>query len=72
MTDVIDAGCEREQDDRERALAAQRNKPKMEPVGFCYNCDELVNHGCFCDSDCRDDFERRARAARLNKQGCAQ
>lgn len=59
MTDAIDMGCQREQEDRDRALAAQAAKPAMPPLGFCYNCDELVVAGCFCDADCRDDYEKR-------------
>lgn len=59
MTDAIDQGCEFEEQDRARALAAQAAKLKMEPVGFCYYCDEpIFNGGCFCDGDCRDDYER--------------
>lgn len=59
MTDAIDLGCQREQEDRDRALAAQAAKPSMPPLGFCYNCDKPIELGCFCDVYCRDDYEHR-------------
>lgn len=67
MTDAIDQGCQREQEDRERALAVQAAKPVMVFKGECYNCEATIERGCFCDGDCRDDFERRIRAKKLNK-----
>lgn len=67
MTDSIDMGCEREQEDRERALAAQAAKPKMVFKGECYNCEAEIVRGCFCDGDCRDDYERRERLDRINQ-----
>lgn len=67
MTDAIDQGCQREQEDRERALAVQAAKPAMPFIGSCYNCEALIDRGCFCDRDCRDDFERHTRAKQLNK-----
>lgn len=65
MTDVIDQGCQREEEDRARALKAQAEKQHMEPVGFCYNCDEVVFEGCFCDIYCRDDYEQRERKEKI-------
>lgn len=59
--DIIDLGCQLEQEYRERALAAQRVKPAMQPCGFCYNCDDICFAGCFCDPDCRDDYVKRYR-----------
>lgn len=67
MTDPIDQACQREEEDRERALKAQAAKPRMQPCGACYNCDAVVDGRCFCDGDCRDDYERRERAKQLNK-----
>lgn len=67
MTDDIDRACEREIQDRERALQAQAAKPVMQPCGSCYNCDVAVSGRCFCDGDCRDDYERRTRAKKLNR-----
>lgn len=45
-----------------RAEAA-RFKPQV-ATGFCLNCDETVDSGLFCDTDCRDDHARRDAAAR--------
>ncbi|OHD23485.1 MAG: hypothetical protein A2Y38_19120 [Spirochaetes bacterium GWB1_59_5] len=59
MTDEIDRAQETEAKYRDQALAAQAAHDSMLPVGFCYNCDEVVFVGCFCDSDCRDDYEYR-------------
>ena len=67
MTDAIDQGCQREQEDRDRALAAQAAKRAMPFTGACYNCEAVIDRGCFCDGDCRDDFERRVRAKKLNR-----
>ena len=65
MTDAIDMGCQCEQEDRDRALAAQAAKPSMPPLGFCYNCDAVGFEGCFCDADCRDDYELREKQKRV-------
>lgn len=40
------------------ARAALNAKPKYPFKGRCYNCDEPLTEGPFCDSDCRDDLER--------------
>lgn len=43
------------------AMAARR--PELTPCGECHNCEEPLKgafaHLNFCDSDCRDDYERR-------------
>lgn len=58
MSDVIDMACEREQRDRELAIAnAARSAPAMPPTGVCYYCQDEVSEGArFCDAYCRDDF----------------
>ena len=69
MTDVFDQATEREEKDRELAIALQRRKAAVLPdVGHCYYCGEATRPGQrFCDADCRDgyEFEQRQRA----KQG---
>lgn len=46
-------------------LILMREKPKtIESTGFCLNCGEALvigkePHPRWCDSDCRDDWERR-------------
>lgn len=61
--------CDRADIEVERELAealrkqAARAAAMQQPCGFCFNCDEIVAVGLrFCDGDCRDDFERLARA----------
>lgn len=61
--DDIDRGQEREQIDRERALSAALNhEPPLPAIGICYNCEVSLPPGvCFCDCDCRNDYEMRQR-----------
>lgn len=35
-------------------------------TGHCYNCDDTLVSGRFCDSDCRDDYELRQSRRRAN------
>lgn len=63
MTDLIDAGCDREERDRDAAIAAARSGEWLPFTGCCYNCDASVPDGHrFCDADCRDDWEKRNHA----------
>jgi len=65
--DDLDRAQEREAQDRERALAAARNRPCLADTGRCHYCDASVLPGAhFCDADCRGDFEREQAAARRN------
>lgn len=59
--DEIDRAVEAEEWYRSQALETAASHLKMPPVGFCYNCDEVLSVGCFCDPDCRDDYELRTR-----------
>ena len=59
--DQLDQAQEFEELLRADALRDQALKPAMPPVGFCYNCDEVVFEGCFCDTNCRDDYEKRIK-----------
>lgn len=34
--------------------------------GKCYYCDEVLEEGCFCDDDCRDDYEFLKKMERIN------
>lgn len=43
-----------------------RKTPQLEADGHCYYCDEHVAHGAlFCNTDCRDDYEKEQDALRL-------
>lgn len=61
VTDIIDLGSDREQRDREAAIAAARSFDWLPAAGSCHNCDAAPPPGLrFCDADCRDDWERRS------------
>lgn len=59
--DILDDAAELEQQMIEIALA-NRKRPEMAFTGACYYCEEAVPFGCFCDEDCRSDYERIERA----------
>lgn len=41
--------------------------PQKPYRGTCYNCDELLTPpNRYCDSDCRDDHEKRTQRAGIN------
>jgi len=61
MSNELDQAAELEELERNIALA-NRKRPEMQFTGACYNCDESVQAGCFCDEDCRSDYERIERA----------
>lgn len=64
--DFADIAAEREQLDRDLALKEQANRePAMRPKRSCYYCAASLASGVlFCDSGCRDDYER-IKAARV-------
>lgn len=63
--DDADRATEREEADRARALSFRVSIPA--PTGFCLNCGiEVARSHCFCDPDCRDDFEVAAAARARN------
>lgn len=44
-------------------LAAVRRAPELQPDCHCHFCDEAVPaERVFCDTDCRDDYEREQAA----------
>lgn len=64
MTDIYDQATAREEQERELALAHVRrhSKPALQHIGVCHNCGESLDAPkTFCDSDCRDDWQRRHR-----------
>lgn len=47
------------------AMNNHHHKPRgPQPTGACHNCKDDVDAGCFCDADCREDWEKRARNKR--------
>lgn len=61
MPDQLDQAQEFEQQRRDDLLAQQSRKPVMTFTGQCYNCDAVIEWGCFCDPDCREDYELRKK-----------
>lgn len=61
MSDELDQAAELEELERNIALA-NRKRPEMQFTGACYNCEESVDKGFFCCSECREDYERIERA----------
>lgn len=61
MPDQLDQAQQFEELRRADALRDQALKPAMPFVGSCYNCEAVINVGCFCDTDCRDDYEKRTK-----------
>lgn len=40
----------------------KRSQQTIAATGFCLNCNEpLSGDKCWCDNDCRDDWEKRNR-----------
>jgi hypothetical protein len=62
--DIFDQATEQEEMMREHALqAALNHAPTIQAVGKCYNCNEKLRRPkLFCDADCRDDWQARAKA----------
>jgi hypothetical protein len=46
----------------ERTAAAAIRKPYLPAIGSCHFCSHNLSYGVFCDSDCRDDYEKAERS----------
>ena len=68
--DLIDDGCEREQQLRDDAIAEQRRKAAIDVQPLvCAGCDSLVTgRRCEVWRECLQDYERRQAAKRRNGQ----
>jgi hypothetical protein len=65
--DDLDRAQQREEQDRERSLAAARSAPLLPATGHCHWCDASVSgEAHFCGRDCADDFEREQAAIKRN------
>jgi len=64
--DIMDRAADREQMDRDLAIAAaHHHAPDIPAIGICYNCEASLPEGVrFCDCDCRNDYEKRKDAER--------
>lgn len=62
MVDVIDQAAELEEWFRSQALDARQVAADAMPfTGRCYNCEETLTIGSFCNTDCRDDYSLREK-----------
>jgi len=41
--------------------ALSHRKTELAHIGHCYNCNDPLKEGVYCDSDCREDHESRGR-----------
>ena len=63
--DDIDRAQQREEQDRELALAVARRQTVLPATGECHWCAASVaGEAHFCDICCREDFERELAARR--------
>jgi hypothetical protein len=61
MSDEIDMAAA--QEEAYRAAALNRRHASLPSVGQCYACGEPLEGSLrFCDTDCRDDWERTEAA----------
>lgn len=64
MSDNLDIAAEREEIDRNIAMATKR-PVGPEPTGECLHCGEAVEDPRrWCNSDCRDAWEKGQRRGR--------
>ena len=63
MSDIVDIAQQAEALHLQRALAAVRvQRQRLIPCHRCHNCEASLPAGfLFCDTDCRDDYQRRAK-----------
>ncbi len=57
-----DRATQREQEMLADALEHVTRRPSLPYTGNCHNCGDITGGGRrFCDADCRDDYEKRAK-----------
>jgi hypothetical protein len=71
MPDPVDEADEAIRILTENAVRAAKGGARLAPRGACYNCEEEFRgtdreQRLFCDAACRDDYERREKAKRIN------
>ncbi|HAF2131138.1 TPA: hypothetical protein G9F27_005492 [Salmonella enterica] len=67
MADDADIASETEQLRTDAALSG-RERRTLPETGHCYNCNEVISSGLFCDADCRDDYEKRERFSAMRSR----
>lgn len=70
MADVVDTANEKADILLQARVETQRHaqaKARLEPVGRCHWCEDLVGDAeLFCSPECRDDHDKAARARARN------
>ena len=61
MSDEIDIANDLAEMERNAAILEARRAAGPVYSGMCHNCCEPLEDGLFCDTDCRDDHQQRAR-----------
>lgn len=69
MADIADNADEINELHLQESLAAQKRRAiELKPKGICHYCDEGIsssaNNKLFCDTDCRDDYDKYKLGAR--------
>jgi len=62
MADIIDMANDRAEQDLQRAVTAARTSNGLEAAatGYCLHCGADLHTGLrWCDTDCRDDWQRK-------------
>ena len=57
MTDVFDDASDLEALHRDWAIKTIRDKKKATYTGYCRYCNETIELGSFCSSECRENQE---------------
>lgn len=68
MTDIYDQASDREQLERDLAIQYSSKVNAVPATGFCLSCGELMDVPSrrFCDSFCRDDYQKAQEADKRN------
>ena len=64
MSDVADRAEWRIAKDIDAAMAHARRTPQLEADGHCHYCDDVAHGVLFCNTDCRDDYQKEQEALR--------
>jgi hypothetical protein len=68
--DDLDMASELEQQYRDAAISQTRAAAvKLAYSGQCYNCQELLDAGLFCDTFCQEDWKTRMDAKHGKNRG---
>ena len=66
MADIADITTARQELEEEILRQYKRVEGGPAPTGRCHNCDAPVEAGaCFCDADCRADWQDRQNMKRI-------